>query len=76
MPAIFRLVNHALAGQGSLNPKAKSISNLALQDLTLAKASSLGNKTVSRERSLFRFLNPKPFRSHHTLLKEAKKKNG
>ncbi len=75
MPAIFRLVNHALAGGESKNPKV-SCSNLSLQDLMLAKASSLGNKTVSRERSLFRFLNPKPFRSHHTLLKEAKKKNG
>ncbi len=37
MPAIFRLVNHTLAGQGNLNHLSKSISNLALQDLTLAK---------------------------------------
>ena len=74
MPVAFRLVNHTLAGQGCLNPKAKSTSNLALQDLTLAKASSLGNKTVSRDRSLLKNLNPKPLWSHYTLLKEAKKK--
>ena len=72
MPSIFRLVNHTLAGEDSKNPKV-SCFNLSLQDLTLAKASSLGNKTVSRERSLLKVLNPKPFRSHHTLLKEVEK---
>ncbi len=52
MPSIFRLVNHALAGNGVNAPdlyKAHS-SHLTLQDLTLAKASSPGNETVSRER--------------------------
>ena len=73
MPSSFRLINHALAGEATKSPKG-SCSNLSLQDLTLAKASSVGNKTVSRDRSLLKVLNPKPLRSHNTLLKEAKKK--
>ncbi len=72
MPSSFRLINHTLVGQGGLNPNCNSISSLALQDLTLANASSKRNKTVSGERRLLNNLNPKPLRSH-TLLKEAKK---
>ena len=73
MPIAFRLINHTLVGQGGLNPNCNSISSLALQDLTLANASSKRNKTVSGERSLFNNLNPKLFRSH-TLLKGSEKK--
>ncbi len=73
MPSAFRLVNHALAGEGSKNPKV-SCSSISLQDLLLAKASSrAGNKTVLRERNLLKALNPKPFRSRFTLLKENSK---
>ncbi len=51
MPVAFRLINHALAGQGVNNPKGpNSCFPLALQDLTLADASSPGNETVFRER--------------------------
>ena len=76
MPSAFRLVNYALAGEGVNNPnsiKAHKSLPLSLQDLMLAKASSLGNKTVLRERNLLKNLNPKPFRSHHTLLKGIEK---
>ncbi len=74
MPSSFRLINNTLVGQGGLNPNNQSISSLALQDLTLANASSQKNKTVLRERRLLKALNPKPFRSHFTLLKGSEKK--